>query len=158
VAVVRDRLKLIIEHAPGGRRGMTFAWWTPGPDALGGPVLVSVTDFEVGRLDDVMRVYFEGLRLRRAWPSMRGAIGMWLWTKPLAKRSGSVSVWRSEDDLRRFVSWPAHVEIMRRYRHAGELRSTCWTEASFDAARIWAGAAARLAAGGRTPAAAEARA
>ncbi len=158
MAVVRDRLKLIIERAPGGRTGMTFAWWTSGPDALGGPVLVSVTDFAVSRLDDMIRVYFEGLRLRRAWPSMRGAIGMWLWTKPLGMRSGSVSVWRSEEDLRRFVRWPAHVEIMRRYRHAGELRSACWTEASFNAPRIWAGAAARLAAGDRAPAAEKARA
>ena len=33
---------------------------------------------------------------------------------------GSVSVWRSEDDLRRFVRWARHVAIMRRYRDAGE--------------------------------------
>jgi heme-degrading monooxygenase HmoA len=154
---VRHRLKLIVERAPGRRGGPTFALWTPGAGGAGGPVLVSVTDFAMGRGEDVIRVYFEGLRLRRVWPSMRGAVGMWLWTKPLGRRAGSVSIWRSEEDLRRFVRWPVHVGVMRRYRHVGVLRSTSWSEPSCDRSRIWASAVARLAADDRAPARDQAR-
>jgi hypothetical protein len=122
----------------------TFAWWTWGPAEVRGPVLVSVTDFHLQCTADLLRVYFEGLRLSRAWRSMSGAVGTWLWTKPLSKRSGSVSVWRSEEDLRRFIRWPRHVDLMRGYRDAGELTSTSWTQARFEATGIWARAAAQL--------------
>jgi hypothetical protein len=107
-------------------------------------VLVSVTDFHLAHTGDLPRVYLAGLRLSRAWRSMSGAVGMWLWTKPLGKRSGSVSVWRSEEDLRRFVGWPRHLELMRGFHNAGELTSTTWREAHFEATRIWARAAAQL--------------
>jgi heme-degrading monooxygenase HmoA len=127
---------------------LTVAQWTQGPlTAADGPVLVSVTDFHVARARDLPAVWAEGLRLRRAWPSMPGAVGMWLWAKPLRRRSGSVSVWRSEDDLRRFVRWPRHVEIMRRYRDSGELVSCMWPAEHFDRAQIWSAARRRLATG-----------
>jgi hypothetical protein len=140
----RARPRFVIEGSPGSGRSLTLAWWTRGPAALSGPVLVSITDFELRRARDVPRVYLEGLRLRRAWPSMSGALGMWLWTKPLRRRAGSVSVWRSAEDLHRFVRWPPHVAVMRRYRGAGELSSASWDETGFDAPAIWASAAARI--------------
>lgn len=118
---------------------LTVAVWTKGPyRPADGPILVSVTDFEVKRVRDLVRVWVQGLRLRRAWPSMTGAVGMWLWTKPLRRRSGSVSVWRSGEDLQGFVRWPRHVEIMRRYRAVGELTSAGWQAERFDAEEIWA--------------------
>ncbi len=136
--------RVVIEHRHGSAGTPTFAWWTWGPAEVGGPVLVSVTDFHLQRTADLLRVYLAGLRLSRAWRSMSGAVGMWLWTKPLGKRSGSVSVWRSEKDLRHFVRWPRHVDLMRGYHDAGELTSTTWREARFDATGIWARAAAQL--------------
>jgi hypothetical protein len=136
---------LVIERSPGDVRGTTFALWSWGPArADAGEILVSVTDFEVVRARDLPSVYAEGLRLRRSWPSITGAVGMWLWAKPLHHRSGSVSLWRSEADLLRFVRWPRHVETMHRYRHAGEITSTSWRAERFDAWGIWATAAARL--------------
>lgn len=127
---------------------MTVAQWTEGPFTTDdGPVLVSVTDFHVARARDLPMVWAEGLRLRGAWPAMPGAVGLWLWAKPLHKRSGSVSVWRSEDDLRRFVSWPRHVAIMRRYRETGDLSSWTWLAERFDAAQIWGAARRQLTAG-----------
>jgi heme-degrading monooxygenase HmoA len=58
---------------------------------------------------------------------MPGAIGLWLWGQPLTRgRGGSVSVWESEADLRRFVALPAHLAIMRKYRALGTLNSTTW--------------------------------
>jgi hypothetical protein len=136
--------RVVIERGRGSTPTPTFAWWTGGPAEVGGSVFVSVTDFHLHRTGDLFRVYLAGLRLSRAWRSMNGAVGMWLWTKPLGKRSGSVSVWRSEEDLRRFVRWPRHLDLMRGYRDAGELTSTTWREPHFEATEIWARAAAQL--------------
>jgi len=65
---------------------------------------------------------------------MPGAVGLWLWSLPFERRSGSVSVWTSEEDLRRFVTLPAHVAIMRRFKKAGRLRSATWRTDRFAAA------------------------
>ena len=135
--------RIAVSRAPGGL-DLTLALWTEGPCAPDGSVLVSVTDFEVTDPRDRIGAWVLGLRLRRAWPSMSGAIGLWLWVKPLRRRSGSVSVWRSEEDLRRFVGWPRHVAIMRRYGGAGELTSATWWAERFDATQIWAAAERRL--------------
>ncbi|MBB5782683.1 hypothetical protein [Nonomuraea jabiensis] len=119
--------------------------WTPGPAAgATGSVLVSVTDFRISRLRDLPGVYRAGLTLRRAWPGLPGAVGMWLWTEPLEGRCGSVSIWQDEQALRTFVAWPDHVAIVRRYRGRGELRSTTWTTTQPDP-NIWAEARSYLA-------------
>ncbi|HEV3093429.1 MAG TPA: hypothetical protein VGY30_02815 [Solirubrobacteraceae bacterium] len=102
--------------------------WRPGPAAeCEGPVVVSLTNFRAHRLRDVPGIYWNGLRLREGWYAMPGAIGLWLWGKPLERgRGGSVSVWQSEADLRRFVALPAHLAIMRKYRALGTLESATW--------------------------------
>jgi hypothetical protein len=151
---VRESSPFVVEGTGERPCGFTFAWWTRGPADPSGPALVSVTDFELNRVTDLARVYLQGLRLRRAWPTMPGAVGMWMWGRPLQKRSGSVSVWRSEADLRRFVGWPRHVEVMRGYRDAGTLSSTSWSEPSFDAGAVWNTARAVIAGRDRDPRAA----
>jgi hypothetical protein len=135
--------RVAVSRGPGAL-DLTIALWAEGPTGAAGSVLVSVTDFEVTDVRDRLGAWAQGFRLRRAWPSMAGAIGLWLWVKPLRKRSGSVSIWRSEDDLRRFVGWSRHVAIMNRYRGAGELTSTMWWAERFDARQIWAAAERRL--------------
>jgi hypothetical protein len=57
---------------------------------------------------------------------MPGAIGLWLWALPWANRSGAISAWSSEEDLRGFVQLPLHIGVMRRYRERGALSSTTW--------------------------------
>jgi hypothetical protein len=109
-----------------------------------GEVLVSLTDFTDHRWRNVPRVWFDGLRLRRAWPSMRGAVGLVLWAEAERRRSGSLSVWTSEDDLHSFVRWPPHVAIMRRHRDRGDLTATTWRAERFDRDAIWAEAGRRL--------------
>jgi hypothetical protein len=53
--------------------------WTPGPAAgTTGSVLISVTDFQASRLRDLPGICQAGLTLRRAWPHLAGAVGMWL--------------------------------------------------------------------------------
>lgn len=129
---------------------MIRAPWMAGPahDWQGG-VLVSVTDFRVHRARDLPRVWRTGMRLRRSWPQMHGAIGLWLWSLPLQRRGGSVSVWQSEEDLQRFVLWPVHIEIMRRNRTTGTLESATWEADTFIAPQAWSAARRQLEAASR---------
>jgi hypothetical protein len=107
--------------------------WREGPACdTTGPVTVSFTDFTSHHPRDLPGVYLTGLRLREGWYAMPGAVGMWLWGQPLAGRGGSLSVWASESDLRRFVSLPVHLAIMRRYRTRGSVESATWTMERWD--------------------------
>ena len=106
-----------------------------------GPVLVSVTDFEMHGRREQSAAIRDSLRLRRSWHRMPGAVGLWLWWMAPGLRSGSVSIWKSADDLRAFVRWAPHVEIMRRNRDTGHLRdSVCWELEAFDPAGVWSDA------------------
>ncbi|WP_210435571.1 hypothetical protein [Saccharopolyspora sp. ASAGF58] len=111
-----------------------FTRFEPGP-ALNpaGPVLVSGTELTLHRRRDLVGVARAGIRLRRGWYAMPGAVGLWLWVSPLEGKSGALSVWTGEHDLQRFVGLPAHVEIMRRFRDRGTVRSTTWTADVLDA-------------------------
>ncbi|MFC7529767.1 hypothetical protein [Actinoplanes sp. GCM10030250] len=111
--------------------------WIPGPAVTGGPVLISVTDFRADRRRDLPRIYQAGLQLRRDWPLLEGAVGMWLWTAPGQGRCGSVSVWSGETAMYQFVARPDHVRIMRRYRDRGNVRATTWTDPQPDRDAIW---------------------
>lgn len=81
-----------------------------------GPVVVSLTDFTFARWRDLPGAWLAAMRLRRAWPRLPGAVGLMLWVKPLSRRSGSISIWTSDAELRRFVSWREHAVTVRRYR------------------------------------------
>jgi hypothetical protein len=110
--------------------------WVPGPAIGADSAVVSVTDFTAHRIRDLPGIALTGLRLRMGWYAMPGAVGLWLWSVPMQARSGSVSVWTSEDDLRRFVGLPLHVDVMRRNRDRGTLRSTTWTADEFVRADV----------------------
>ena len=120
--------------------------WTPGPDEEAvGPVLVSVTAFTADRARDLPGIFRSGLRLRRHWPSLEGAVGMWLGSVPRERRCGSVSVWLDERSLRGFVALPEHVAIMRRYRDRGRMASVTWEVEDGELRSVWARARAYLA-------------
>jgi len=107
--------------------------WMPGPaEANGAPILVSVTDFHADQRRELLGVALHGGRMRMGWYGMQGAIGLWLWSLPVNSRSGSISVWASEDDLERFIGLPHHVDIMKRYGPRGTVRSTRWQADTFD--------------------------
>jgi hypothetical protein len=122
-------------------------WKTGRPDAAHGAVHVSMNDYLIHRLRDVPRVAREGLRLRR--PEIDGALGLWMAAFRAGRRQVSISVWRTPEDLRRFVQSAEHVRIMREFRSAGALHTVAWTAERFDRALIWRQAADRLA--GRVP-------
>ncbi|MFG3256724.1 hypothetical protein [Streptomyces sp. NPDC048172] len=109
-----------------------FTSWQPGPaaphDTSAATLLVSVTEFAPRRPWTALGVTRAGFALRRAWPDVDGAIGVWLWTVPglLRPRTGSVSLWHDEKDLHGFVARPDHRRIMRAYRDRGTLRATTW--------------------------------
>lgn len=107
---------------------MVLTKWTPGPVVTHtGQVIVSVTDFTARRHRDLPSIARTGLRLRQGWYAMPGAVGLWLWSLPLQARTGSISVWSDEADLRRFVRLPLHIEVMRHFSPRGTTRATTFT-------------------------------
>jgi heme-degrading monooxygenase HmoA len=130
-------------------KALARRWWLPGREgpAAGshtGPVTVSLTDFKAHRARELPGIYLAGLRLSEGWYAMPGAIGLWLWAQPLNRRNGSLTIWESTEDLRRFVALPAHVAIMRRYRDRGTITSDTWEMERFDSALVKEAAQARL--------------
>ncbi|GGO45812.1 hypothetical protein [Streptomyces lasiicapitis] len=100
------------------------------------PLIVSVTDFTSHAYRDLPGIARRGFMLRRRWPQLDGAVGMWLWVAPTARRCGAVSVWTGRRALAAFVRLPEHVVIMDEYRERGTIRSMILEYESFDAARI----------------------
>ncbi len=112
--------------------------WRGGPCSReDAPVFVSFTAFSPHRLRDWPGIARAGLSLRSAWPSMEGAVGLWLWATSSLIDGGSVSVWESEAALKGFVRWPPHVQIMRRFRTRGSLRTASLQTESFDPEAVW---------------------
>ncbi len=112
--------------------------WRPGPAAgLPGPVLVSYTEFTPEKLRHIPGIYLAAERLRDAIAELDGAVGVATWWQLRNGRGGSLSAWRDEEALRRFVALPYHLEIMRRYRSKGTLRATSWRADSVDLARAF---------------------
>lgn len=109
--------------------------WKRGPAAdSNGPLLVSYTEFTPHTMRDVPAIYFAAERLRKACTELEGAVGVTTYWQLFRRRGGSVSVWEDEAALRRFVSLPYHVEIMRRYRTRGSVRAIDWRAGTFHLA------------------------
>lgn len=107
--------------------------WKRGPGASSaGPLLISYTEFTPHTMRDVPAIYRAAERLRGECAELEGAVGVTTYWQPFRRRVGSLSAWEDEAALRRFVSLPFHVEIMRRYRGRGSLRASSWHADSFD--------------------------
>ncbi|MFB4293163.1 hypothetical protein ACBI99_36370 [Nonomuraea sp. ATR24] len=112
--------------------------WITGPaSGSTGPLVAALTDYRAQRLLDLPGIARRARSLSRLWPGLTGAVGMWLWADVPSRRVGSLSVWRSEEDLRAFVRVPEHVRIMRDYRHRGTLDSRTWQVDTLDRAALW---------------------
>ncbi|MFJ4280460.1 hypothetical protein [Streptomyces massasporeus] len=99
-------------------------------------MIVSATDFTPGRRRDLPGIARRGMALRRHWPRLEGAVGMWLWAMPVAGRCGSVSVWTGRRALAGFVRLPEHVAIMDEYRERGTTRSVIREYENLDVTRL----------------------
>jgi len=112
---------------------MIWSRWTKGPESPDArDVFVSVTRFKASSILDLPRIALAGFALKRRWPELPGAIGTLLWVDIGERSSGSVSIWRAESDMRNFVRWKPHVEIVKRYRAAGVMTATAWVVPQFD--------------------------
>ncbi len=123
-----------------------FPWQSGPEDRADGPVLVSLTDYTMRSLRSYPGIVRAGSHLALGWYGLPGAVGLFLWTDPLRRHTGSVSVWTDERQMRRWVGLPYHRQIMRRYRTRGSLMSTTWTAEPFDRTAVLAEAKRRLAA------------
>jgi hypothetical protein len=97
-----------------------------------GPMIVSLTEFTPRHARDWPLIARDGLALTRGWWAMAGAIGVVLYGDLRHRCGGSLSLWTSEEDLRRFVALPRHTAIMRRYRDRGTVRAAVWTAEDLD--------------------------
>jgi heme-degrading monooxygenase HmoA len=112
--------------------------------AEAGPVHVSMNDYLIHRYGDVVRVGLEGLRLRARWQETEGALGLWVAAFRGGRRQVSISVWRSAEDLKRFVRSPEHLRIMKEFKDAGILYTSAWKAERCDPDRVWTQAIERL--------------
>jgi hypothetical protein len=122
--------------------------WKPGPETTAaGPLVLSATEFTYRRWRDMPRVWFHGLRLRRHWGSRSGAVGLATGAAALAPVTYTLSVWRTRDDLRRFLRSPEHVALVRDFkrRQAGAA-SVVWEADRFSLDEAWREGLRRLAA------------
>jgi hypothetical protein len=102
------------------------------------PMVVSATRFTYKSRWDLPGVYWHGLRLRRAWPRFPGSIGVSLSADAARRSTYTVSLWRSEEDPKRFISHPEHLVLMRAYRPRMEsIASATWKVESFDLGEAW---------------------
>lgn len=125
---------------------MTKLPWRHGQlDPVQGPMVVSATRFTYKSLWYMPGVYWNGLRLRRAWARFPGSIGVSISADMGRRSTYTVSLWRSEQDLKRFVSHPEHLALMRAYRpHMESSSAATWTVESFDLGEAWREARRRL--------------
>jgi hypothetical protein len=114
---------------------LNIPWKAGSAAAERGAVLVAATESRVGRYRDLPGAAIAALRLRRAWPTLDGAIALSLAVQPLKRTTHSISVWQSEEHLLRFLHSPAHLAIARRYRGRLSIRSAVWSSGSFNPAR-----------------------
>jgi hypothetical protein len=136
--------KFAVEPTP-KRCPMIRLGWKPGAATLSrGPVFVSVTRFAFARAIDTPRVWWAGLRLRRVWPALPGAVGMWLWADPWRRACGAVSVWTTRDSLTGFVARTDHRATAVAFRGKGAITSTAWDAESFAPRETWGQAVAWL--------------
>jgi hypothetical protein len=116
---------------------MNAIWKAGSVEPGAGSVHVSMNDYMIHRLRDILRVARAGLYLRSRWPQIEGALGLWVAALRGGRRQVSISVWRGPEDLKRFVRSPEHVRIMRDFKGVGALITTAWTAARFDPGLIW---------------------
>jgi hypothetical protein len=104
--------------------------WRAGVATDSRPVLLSYTEFRFDTVRDLPRIYLAARRLGALAADLEGAAGLTVYWQPLRGRVGSLSAWTGRDALQGFVALSEHVEVMRRYRGRGEVRSaTWWTDA-----------------------------
>jgi heme-degrading monooxygenase HmoA len=125
---------------------MLYSKWQPGPSTGWQKlVLVSATRFTFRRYWYLPLILWHGLRLRRAWGQIPGAIGVALAADLGRRTTYSISVWETEQDLQRWLRSPDHAALMRGYRQRVEsATATRWLIERFERHGKWPDALRRL--------------
>ena len=118
------------EHLAGGAPLADFrllSSWKRGRAGAPASVLVSYTEFRPHRRRDVPGIWLAAEELATQLVGLEGAYGVLTYLQLRSGLVGSLSFWGEEAGLRRFVSLPQHLEVVRRYRNRGlPLRSAKW--------------------------------
>jgi hypothetical protein len=119
--------------------------WMRGPATDRGTVFVSATRFTYRRLWYLPTVFWHGMTLRSRWPEVAGAVGMFTGASLLARTTFTLTAWRGEDDLHRWMRSDYHAGLMRSYRSWLESSSmVSWSTEAFDPESAWTEGLARL--------------
>src|SRR5215469_604762 len=133
---------------------MRLPWRAGASTGWEGPVYLSATRFTYQHVRHMPLVFWHGLRLRRAWPRIEGAIGVSIMAEFATRTTYTLSVWRSPEDLHRWVRCPDHARLMSGYQPL--LASSAahgWPAGTFDLRTAWCEALKRVGAGIADPAA-----
>jgi hypothetical protein len=108
-------------------------------------MLVVATRFTYKKLWHLPGVFLNGSKLVRNWPQVEGAMGVSVAADVLKRSTYTISVWRNELDLRRWLGSPHHADLMRRYRSRLESSDMAkWQVDSFDLLAAWQESQQRL--------------
>jgi hypothetical protein len=113
--------------------------WQPGQlAAWPGPYFVSATRFTYQNLQTMPLVYWHGLKLRRSWPRIEGAVGLSLMSDLKSKTTYTISVWRSEADLHRWLRSKDHAPLMLGFRpRQASSAADSWHTDQFELRTAW---------------------
>jgi hypothetical protein len=119
--------------------------WMPGPVSSASSTFVSATRFTYRKLWHMPLVFWHGLGLRRQWGSVEGAVGIFSAGSLLERTTYTVTAWRSEQDLRRWMGSAYHRRLMRDYRAYLESSAAVgWRTEAFEPKEAWREALSRL--------------
>ncbi len=91
-------------------------------------------------------VFWHGLKLRRSWPRLEGAVGLSIMSDLRTRTTYTISVWRDEADLNRWVRSVDHASLMRAFRPR-QISSAIvsWETDKFELRSAWREALKKLA-------------
>ena len=117
--------------------------------------MVSATRFLYRSRRYLPMVGLHATRLRRAWGTRAGSIGLFTGAELRRPVTYSLSVWRNRDDLRDFLRAPEHAKLMRDFRDRLESStSVVWDMDEFTPDSAWREGLRRLSEQAISPAAA----
>lgn len=121
--------------------------WKRGVASDAGPAyLVSATRFVYRRRSYLALVSYHAWRLRRAWGSREGSVGLMTGAEMGAPITYSLSVWANEDGLRKFLRAPDHLKLMRSFRpRLAASQSVTWKTDQLMPEELWREGMRRLA-------------
>lgn len=118
----------------------TLKW--SAPDAAGaGTVVVFRSELPLRKRRYAVGFMLDTFRIKRLLDAIAaapdgGLVTYELTAHPLSNHYTTLSVWRSEEDLRRFASDPVHVGVMQRQR--SHLGTPSFEQSTVDAAAVTA--------------------